>query len=117
MTFFYLGCCYKSIFHHPARCDEENPSFFAAEAVDHRRKNDAQLPLASNHKEPKFLVFESFPTHAIAWKWLGGSLLMLKQALLAFGTDPHREMPPTQRLRMFLDFFHADGRQHRNHRP
>ena len=41
---------------------------------------------------------------------------MLKQALLAFGTDPHREMPPIQRLRRFLAFLHADGRQHRNDR-
>ena len=41
---------------------------------------------------------------------------MLKQALLAFGTDPHRSMPPIQRLRMFLAFLHADGRQHQDHR-
>ena len=36
-------------------------------------KNYAQRPLASNHKETKFLVFESFPTHAITWKWLAGN--------------------------------------------
>ena len=40
---------------------------------------------------------------------------MLKQALLAFSMDPHRAMPPIQRLRRFLSFLHADGRQHRNH--
>ena len=32
---------------------------------------------------------------------------MLKQVLLAFGTDPHRAMPPIQRLRRFLTFLHA----------
>ena len=111
-----LRCCNESIFHYPSRCDEENPSFFTAEAVVYRRKNDAQRPLASNHKEPKFLVFESFPTHTFAWKWLGGYLLMLKQALLAFGTDAYLAMPPIQRLRRFLAFLHADGRQHRSHR-
>ena len=41
---------------------------------------------------------------------------MLEQALLAFGMDPHRAMPPIQRLRRFLAFLHADSRQHRNHR-
>ena len=41
---------------------------------------------------------------------------MLKQALLALGMDPHQAMPPIQRLRRFLAFLHADGRQHRNHR-
>ena len=42
---------------------------------------------------------------------------MQKQAFLAFGTDPHRAMPPIQCLQRFLTFFHADGRQHRNHQP
>ena len=41
---------------------------------------------------------------------------MLKQALLAFGTDPHRAIPPIQRFRRLLAFLHAYGRQHRNHR-
>ena len=41
---------------------------------------------------------------------------MLKQALLAFGTDLHRAMPPIQPLRRFLAFLHADGHQNRNHR-
>ena len=33
MTFFSLCCCNESIFHRPSRCDGENPSFFAAEAM------------------------------------------------------------------------------------
>ena len=72
MASFSLGCCNESLFYHTSRCDEVNPSFFAVEEVVHWQKNDAQRPVASNHKEPKFLRFESFPTHTIAWKWLGG---------------------------------------------
>ena len=36
---------------------------------------------------------------------------MLKQVLLALVADPHRAMPPIQRLRRFLAFLHAVGRQ------
>ncbi|GJQ70669.1 hypothetical protein Trydic_g460, partial [Trypoxylus dichotomus] len=57
-------------------------------------KNEAERPLASNQKKPKFLAFELFPTHAITQKWLGGQLLMLIKALVAFGIDPHRAMSP-----------------------
>ena len=103
MTFFSLGCCNEFIFHHPSRCDEKNPPFFATEAVFQRRKNDAQRPFASNYKEHKLLAFESFLTHA-------------RQALLTFGMDSYQAMAPIQRLLMFLSFLREDGRQHRNHR-
>lgn len=43
----------------------------AAAAVVQGGINDAERLLASNYKEPKLLVFESFPAHAVAWKWLG----------------------------------------------
>lgn len=41
---------------------------------------------------------------------------MLKQALFAFGTDPHIEKLPTQPLPTFLAFVAAKGHQHQNHR-
>ena len=36
-------------------------------------KNDAQRLLALNYKKPKFLVFYSFPTHAIDGNSLAGN--------------------------------------------
>lgn len=49
---------------------------------------------ASQHKEPQFLVFESFSVHVITWKWLDWKLFVQRQALFAFGLNFSLAMPP-----------------------
>lgn len=86
--------------------------FFLAGALVHMQINYAQCFLASNHEEPKVLVFESFSAHAPALNWLVEKLLMLQRAPFASGTDPHRAVQPTQRFWRTLTILHAKGRQH-----
>lgn len=44
---------------------KKTPLFFAAGTVVHRLKRDVYHPLTTNHKESKFLAFESFQMHTI----------------------------------------------------
>lgn len=84
---FLIGLLRVSIIHHLERCDWTLFPFPDGAFV-YRQINDVERLSASNHKQSKFLIFESFQTHPIAWKWLCRQLIMLKQSPFAIDTNP-----------------------------
>lgn len=92
-------------FSSPVATGCKNRFCFAAGAFAHMPINDAQCRLPVNHKEPSSLAFEPFPTLAFYNKGLVREHPVLKQALLAFGTDPHRKCFQFSVFEVFWPFF------------